>query len=122
MTDETVSTLDRLDNDMLLSRLSMDVWESFTAEQRAALWEASHTPTWRRYPVNMRIAVTLFGIRYFLTVVGGVDRRNMERLRRERRMNPLTTFGNLVFLIAAAAIFYIGALVLLFLISALVEF
>ena len=122
MTDETVTTVDRLDSDTLLSRLPPDVWESFTAEQRAALWEASHTPTWRRYPVNMRLAMALFGNRYFLTVVGGSERRNMERLHRERRMHPLATFGNFVFLSASAAVFYLGALVLLFLISALVEF
>lgn len=122
MTDETVTTVDRLDNDALLSRVPMEIWDSFTAEQRAALWDASHTPTWRRYPINMRLAFGLFGNRYFLTVVGGVDRRNTERLHRERRMHPLATFGNFVFLSASAAVFYIGALFLLFLVSALVEF
>jgi hypothetical protein len=137
MTDETVNTVDhtagdhtasdrmasdRMDGDMLLSRLPGEVWESFTAEQRAALWDASHTPTWRRYPINMRLAFPLLGNRYFLTVVGGIDRRNAERVRRERRMHPFATFGNFVFITAAAAVFYVGALFLLFLVSSVVEF
>lgn len=123
MTDEeTVTTIDRLDSETLLARLPDDVWQSFSPAQRAALWEASHTPTWRRYPVNMRMAFGLLGNRYFLTIVGGVDRRHAERRQRERRMHPVGTFGNLIFLTAAAAVFYICALFLLFLASALVEF
>lgn len=122
MTEERIATVDRQDGEMLLSRLPTDILESFTPEQRAALWNASHTPTWRRYPINMRLAFGLFGSRYFLTIVGGVDRRNGERLHRERRLHPLATFGNFVFLSGSAAAFYLGALLLLFVVSALVEF
>lgn len=122
MTDDETDTIDRPDSDPLLSRLPDEIWQSFTPEQRAALWDASHTPTWRRYPVNMRLVFPLFGNRYFLTVVGGSDRRRPERLRRERRLHPFSTFGNFVFLCAAAAVFYIAALFLLFTVSALVEF
>lgn len=119
---KTMDLGDRPEGDPLLSRLPDEIWQSFNTEQRAALWEASHTPTWRRYPVNMRLSLTMLGERYFLTIVAGSDRRHAERVRRERRLHPLSTFGNLVFLTAAAAVFYVGALFMLFAVSALVEF
>ncbi len=111
-----------VDVQWLLSNLPPDVLGTFSPEQRAALWQAAHAPSWRRYPVNIRLNMPFFGTRYFLTLVAGADRRNAERRLRERRLHPLRTVGNLVFVLAAIGCFYLAAVALLFLGSALVEF
>lgn len=122
MQDEQQLEAGGVDVNWLLSNLPADVLGSFTAEQRAALWTAAHTPSWRRYPVNIRIGLPWFGQRFFLTIVGGLDRRNPERRMRERRLHPLRTLGNLGFMAALAAFFYATALTLAFVASAVVEF
>lgn len=106
----------------LLSRLPADIFESLSPEQRAALWAAAHQPSWRRYPVNIRMAVPWFGRRLFVTLVAGADRRNQERLLRERRLHPLRTFGNVLFLVFLIIFLHALAFGLIFLLSAVVEF
>jgi hypothetical protein len=106
----------------LLSRLPKDVLDSLTAEQRAALWSAAHQPSWRRYPVNIRLSMPWFGERWFLTVVAGADRRNAERLMRERLLHPLRTAGNIAFLIGLVVLLHALAFGVVFLLSAVVEF
>ncbi len=106
----------------LLSRLPKDVMDSFTPEQRAALWNAAHQPSWRRYPVNIRLSLPWFGQRGFLTVVAGADRRNAERVMRERLMHPLRTAGNIMFLAGIVLLLHALAFGAVFLLSAIVEF
>lgn len=119
---EQRTSAEPMEPDWLLSQLPDDIVDTFSAEQRAALWTASRAPTWRRYPVNIRWAFGAFGRRYFLTVVGGVDRRNDERRARESRLHPFRTASNLLFLAIAGVVFFTGAFFLLALVSALVEF
>lgn len=108
--------------EMLLDRLPPDVVGSFTEDQRAALWSAVKPATWRRHPVNIRLSFPLPSGRYFVTVVCGHERRSPERLSRERRVFPLRTFGNLLFLLGVGGAFYIAAVLGLFVFSNLIEF
>lgn len=106
----------------LLSRLPHELVESLSPHQRAALWRALRQPSWRRHPVNIRLAVPWFGRRYFVTLVAGADRRGGDRHLRERVLHPLRTLGNVGFVLTLFALFYGAALTLLFIFSALVEF
>lgn len=106
----------------LLSRLPQEVLDSLTPDQRAALWSAAHQPSWRRYPVNIRLGLPWFGRRVFVTVVAGADRRNAERLMRERALHPLKTAGNVLFLIGLVVLLHVIAFGVIFLLSAIVEF
>lgn len=108
----------------LLERLPSEVMESFTPEQRAALWQASKPMTWRRHPINLRLTavVPFLGHRYFLTVVGGMEKRDHGRVVRERRMFPLRTAGNILFLLGLGGAFYGAALLGIFMFSNLIEF
>lgn len=101
----------------LLAQLPADVVASFTPEQRAALWDLSHAPSWHRYPVNLRIGIPWFGRRFFITVVAGPDRRNPERAARERILNPLMTLPNVLFMISAGAFVAAAAIFMLFLLQ-----
>ena len=81
--------------------------DSFTPEQRAALWAAAHSPSWQRHPVNLRVGLRLFGQSFFITLVAGKERRNFERRRRDRRINPVRTLANLLFLVGVMAATYL---------------
>jgi hypothetical protein len=106
----------------LLNRVPPEIAETFTAEQRAALWNAAKPVSWRRHPINLRLSIPLIGVRYFITVVGGVEKRSAERRVRERRMFPLRTAGNILFLFGVGSAFYLVAVLGLVLFSNLIEF
>ena len=108
----------------LLDRLPPEVMASFTPDQRAALWQASKPMSWRRHPINLRLSVPVpfAGLRYFITVVGGTERRSRDRVVRERLAFPLRTAGNLLFLLGIGAAFYVAAIASFFLFSTLIEF
>ncbi len=95
--------LDENPKSSLLAQLPPEIVASFTPEQRAALWDLSHAPSWHRYPVNLRFGLPWFHHRLFVTVVAGSERRNPERAARERALNPLLTLPNTLFMISAAA-------------------
>lgn len=89
----------------LLAQLPGDVVESLSPDQRAALWEVSHSPSWQRYPVNIRFSVPIFTRRFFITIVAGNDRRSGDRATAERRLNPMFTLPNVLFLTSIGAFF-----------------
>ncbi|MDA8230195.1 MAG: hypothetical protein M0006_02530 [Magnetospirillum sp.] len=102
----------------LLDRMPAEVADSLTPEQRAALYDAISSPTWRCNPVDVRLSVPMPGTgrRCFVTIVAGWERRGAERIRRERLIYRLGTAGNLVFLLgmgvgmlAVAAVLAAGA-------------
>jgi hypothetical protein len=98
----------------LLSMLSEEVVDSFSPEQRAALWAASHAISWRRHPVNIRLSGAIpFGPRVFFTGVGGANRRSKSRNWREKRTYPFLTPGNVLFVcvILAACLVLDGVLI-----------
>jgi hypothetical protein len=82
----------------LLDRLPPEVLETFTPEQRAALWGAARPSTWRYHPIDIRISLPFLGMRWFLTVVSGVERRSPNRRRRDSRTHPFLTISNIIFL------------------------
>lgn len=108
--------------EMLLDRIPPEVAETFTEEQRAALWTAVKPVSWRRHPVNIRLSFPIVGGRFFITVVGGPEKRSSERLHRERRMFPLRTSGNILFLLGVGGAFYATAVLGIVLFSKLIEF
>lgn len=108
--------------EMLLDRIPPEVAETFTEEQRAALWTAVKPVSWRRHPVNIRLSFPIVGGRFFITVVGGPEKRSDERRRRERRMFPLRTSGNIFFLLGIGGAFTVTAVLGLVLFAKLLDF
>jgi hypothetical protein len=108
--------------DALLANLPDDVIASFTADQRAALWNAAKPISWRKHPINIRLTFPFFGNRHFVTIVGGFERRSAERVKRDHQMNPLRTAGNILFMLGVGGAFYLAAVVGMFAFSNLIEF
>jgi hypothetical protein len=92
----------------LLDRLPPEVLETFTPEQRAALWGAAKPSSWRHHPIDIRISLPFFGFRLFMTVISGLERRSFNRRRRDSRTHPFFTLSNVIFL----AVMFIGAVAL----------
>ncbi len=92
----------------LLDRLPPEVLETFTPEQRSALWGAAKPSSWRHHPIDMRVSLPLFGGRIFMAVVAGAERRSGGRRRRDAHMRPFFTPSNVIFL---AAMFLIAVAV-----------
>lgn len=108
--------------EQLLERLPPQILESFTPEQRAALWVAANPTSWRRHPIHIRLSFPFFGEFFFLTVVGGQERRSEERVSRETRMFPLRTSGNLLFLLGVGVAFSVAAALSVLLVSSVIDF
>ncbi len=54
---------------------------------------------WKKHPVDIRISVPFFGERYYMTIVGGREKRGRERVKSEGTEHALMTASNLVFII-----------------------
>ncbi|HSV27922.1 MAG TPA: hypothetical protein VLL76_00145 [Candidatus Omnitrophota bacterium] len=108
--------------EMLFDRIPAEVAGTFTDQQRAALYSAVKPTTWKRHPINIRLSFPFVGGRYFITVVGGQEKRSTERLAREHRMFPFRTIGNVMFLMGVGGAFYLAALFGMVIFSGLIEF
>ncbi|MGE5503617.1 MAG: hypothetical protein ACM31L_04265 [Actinomycetota bacterium] len=106
----------------LISRVPPEILDTLNEEQRAEIWAACKPVSWRRHPVNVRVTFPFFGLRYFVTIVGGIERRSVERIRREHRVHPIRTAGNVLFLLGVGATFYLAAVLGIFVFSNLIEF
>lgn len=107
---------------VLLDRVPSEIIQSLSEQQRAEIWAAVKPVSWRRHPVNVRLSFPFFGDRYFITIVGGMERRGTERVRRESAVHPLRTAGNVLFLLGVGGAFYFAAVLGIFVFSNLIEF
>ena len=73
-----------LQADSLFARLPAWVMDTLTAEQRDAIQQAVCDPSLRHPPINIRFSLPAFGRRYFLTIIGGAERRGAYKPVRER--------------------------------------
>lgn len=117
VTDAALETLE-----VLLERMPDDVVASFTPDQKAALWAALNPGSWHRHPVNLRLTLPYGKERFFLTIIGGPEKRTSDRRRRERRLYPWSTLGNVLFLLGVGAAFYICAIIGFLVFSRLIHF
>jgi hypothetical protein len=105
----------------LLQRLPRDVLNTLSIEQRNAIQNATST-SWRGHGVNIRMSLPFFGRRFYLTCVGGEERRPMQRVITEREHHPVRTMANSLFLAGVAFFFYAIVLVGLLVKAAVIEF
>jgi hypothetical protein len=105
----------------LFERLPAWVVDTLTAEQKEAIHKVIEDPSWKRPPVNIRFTVPIIHKRFYVTVVSGEEKRSVERRRHDRHSYPLRTAANVFFFIGIATVFYMVAVVLLALQSAIIE-
>ncbi len=104
MPDGTVSALEA--GDRFFDRLPPHIHAGFTAEQRAAIAIALRARQGAPPPINIRLSLPVPPGRIYVAIMAGHDRRGRGRRRDERRVNPLRTMGNFMFVIAASVVFY----------------
>ena len=105
----------------LFERLPEWVMDTLSNEQKEAIHEAVENPSWKRPPVNIRFTVPFFKSKFYVTVVGGEEKRDAERRAHERHNYPLRTVANVFFFIGLGTLFYMLAVFLLALQSAAVS-
>lgn len=94
LTQENPKTSDQFIQRFLMN-VPPGVASSFTDAQLAAIKSALGS-NWSRHPVEIRRSIAFFGRRYFIVVLGGVERRSDERVRADYARRPLWTFANCV--------------------------
>ena len=95
-----------LQADSLFARLPAWVMDTLTAEQRDAIQQAVCDPSLHHPPINVRFSLPAFGRRYFLTIIGGIERRGAQRRDQERTRFPLRTAANFLFFILLGVLIY----------------
>ena len=92
LTQENLETSDQFIQRFLMN-VPPKVASSFTDTQLAAIKRALGSG-WNRHPVEIRRSIPIFGRRYFIVVLGGVERRSAKRIRADHAKRPLWTFAN----------------------------
>ena len=120
---ETMDALEyALQADSLFARLPAWVMDTLTAEQRDAIHQAVCDPSLRHPPINIRFSLPAFGRRYFLTIIGGAERRGTQRRAQERTKFPLRTVANFLFFLFLGALIYVLSVASLLLNRSFVNF
>lgn len=105
----------------LFARLQPWILDTMTAEQKDALHQAATGFTWDRPPVNVRLHIPFLTRRYYVTVVGGEEKRSSERRAHERNHYPLRTMANIFFFLGLITLFYLVSLIGMAFTSAIIE-
>lgn len=92
LTQDNLGTSDQFIKRFLMA-IPPEVAASFTDTQLAALKRAIGGG-WGSHPVEIRRSIPFFGRRYFIVLLGGVERRSKERIRAEHANRPLWTVAN----------------------------
>ena len=111
-----------LQADSLFARLPAWVMDTLTAEQRDAIHQAVCDPSLRHPPINIRFSLPAFGRRYFLTIIGGAERRDAQRRAQERTRHPLRTIANFLLFLFLGALIYVLSVASLLLHRSFVNF
>jgi hypothetical protein len=117
-----LDTMQAMQGNWLFRRLPPWVMDTLTNDQKAAIHDAVTDPSWQRHVVNIRVSLPFFKQRFYITVVGGEEKRDADRRSSERNTYPLRTIANVFFVIGAATIFYAVALIALAFQATIFEF
>ena len=118
--DDSVSQV--LHANWLFARLPPWVIDTMTNEQKEAIHTAVLDSAQAPPPVNIRMTLPFFSHRYYVTILGGEEKRSPGRIAHERHRYPLRTIANVFFFIGLATLFYMVALIGLAIHSAILEF
>jgi hypothetical protein len=121
-TEPELDPVQAMQGNWLFKRLPPWVMDTLTNDQKAAIHAAITDPSWQRHVVNIRLSLPFFRQRFYITVVGGEEKRDAGRRATERHSYPLRTIANFFFVIGPAVVFYAVALMALALQAAIFEF
>lgn len=90
-------------------------------EQRSAIAAAAEQWNAKTHRVNIRLILPLLPKRWYFTVLGGPERRTVDRRRAELSRSPVRTAGNMAFIFLMALTFYGAAAAILLFSSSVLE-
>jgi hypothetical protein len=109
-------------NSSLFARMPPHILGGLTSEQRNAIALAADQPGWSDHRINIRLSVPFLPKRWYITIVGGPERRGRDRRTAERTRNPLRTAGNFAFIFLTAVMFYGIAAAAMLITSSVLEY
>jgi len=77
---------------------------------------------WKKHAINIRLSIPHLKGRWYLTVLGGSEKRDAIRRAEERERHPLRTVGNIFFAVGLVAIFYVVVIFAMAMHTSMVEF
>jgi hypothetical protein len=89
----------------LFTQIQPEIQDSLTTEQVTAIKKAFGSNTWtRRHPLDLRITLPIPGLRFYMVLLGGEEKRSKQRLQYAKALFPLWTPSNIIFLIVFSMI------------------
>ena len=85
--------------EQLFAKIAPEVANTFTVEQLEAIKRVFDSRGRTRHPLDIRVSVPIPGLRFYLVLLAGSERRSKVRLRSEKGLYPFWTPGNILFLI-----------------------
>ncbi|MHC5730697.1 MAG: hypothetical protein ACYTXY_42640, partial [Nostoc sp.] len=81
----------------LFSKISPEIIDSFTDEQLKAIKRSFGSQVRARHSLDIRVSVPIPGLRFYLVLLAGTERRSQQRLQNEKGRYPLFNAGNMIF-------------------------
>ncbi|MBN3872107.1 hypothetical protein [Nostoc sp. JL33] len=88
----------------LFSKINPQIANSFTDEQLKAIQRGFGSQVGARHSLDIRVSVPIPGLRFYLVLLAGSERRSQQRLQNEKGIYPLFNTGNIIFLTGFLAI------------------
>ncbi|MGF2036033.1 MAG: hypothetical protein RMZ43_012080 [Nostoc sp. CmiVER01] len=83
----------------LFAEIDPEVINTFTVEQLEAIKWGLASRARTRHSLDIRVSVPIPGLRFYLVLLAGSERRSKVRLRSERGLYPFWTPANILFLL-----------------------
>jgi hypothetical protein len=87
----------------LVAEIAPEVANTLTLEQLEAIQRVFNSRVWTRHSLDIRVSVPIPGLRFYLVLLAGSERRSKTRLRSEKGLYPFLTPANSLFVIAACS-------------------
>ncbi len=97
----------------LIARIPQEIFDTFTHDQLEAIKSTFASSGWTRHPVDLRFSLPILRLRFYLVLLAGRERRSKKRLRSQKGLYPLWTFGNIVFIIGFLIILFASTFTIL---------
>ena len=83
----------------LFAEIDPKIANTFTVEQLEAIKKGLASRAMTRHSIDIRVSVPIPGLRFYLVLLAGSERRSKVRLRSERGLYPFWTPANILFII-----------------------
>jgi hypothetical protein len=92
----------------LVAEIDPKVANTFTVEQLEAIKRGFSSRAWTRHSLDIRVSVPFPGLRFYLVLLAGSERRSKVRLHSEKNLYPFWTPVNILFVMGFLSILSIS--------------